>query len=360
MDPDPILTNNNITPEECVFTFVEPGSMEPKGTIEYNKLFEMYDAIVPDFVITYNMVKVEALIGSDEIYDTIITVNKPYSGNVMVFTLFEFMMQTDVMHHYPFFKTHCPNNLLESTYAKIEKIQNPQFTQEHAAIVPWLHIGGRVVKTEVVSCYYADHFPFGIKEPRFVMNVFGTNRNNYRNIYDRYGWSTDKIELLDDKPYIYSKLSELIMEYLKVYIFDRTIGPGLELRHIQGGSQNMSSDEFLDLFNSSSEAKGFTINYIDRFLKLSNVYEEMPLGFPFNKIDSSSIQIKRYTNEISYSEFLEDYYKEKRYILKMYFMKSRDVLLITYKLLPEDKSKKSYSTSPLTEEEKQIFLSHKK
>lgn len=360
MKPDPINKDiiENTPLEDYQVTTVEPGTDIVKGDISYLKLLENYSAVVPDYVLTYHIIKVEPILIGEPIYDTLITVNKPYSNSAMIFSLFNFMMTTGKYKTAPFFRTHCPNNLQESTYARIERIKNPSYSEEHALLVPGLY-NSNIQQTEVVSCYYSDHFPLGIKNPKFVSYAFGLDRNKYKNAYDDYGWKTQDIELLNEQPYIYRKLSKLILQFLNVFVFDETIGYHLE-NVIQGITRNMSSDEFIKFItNTDREKRNAVICFIDRFLKLSNVYDGMPEGYPFNRINSNSIKIMKYNNEISYNDLVEKYQNQGRYILKLYFMKSKDVLLLTYKLLSDEQSMEVYKNDVMSSDELNVFMSTK-
>ena len=357
MMPDPADREVYLTVNEGAIDvlYSEPGKDTVIGSINYLDLLDKYDAIIPDYIITYNMIKMENMLQPD-MYDAIITVNRTYSNQVMVFSLFNFMQNTiKNKNKGPKFIPLCPNNLTDSAYAKIETITNPGYTEEHALVIPWLYTDIRV-RSQIISCYYSDHFPYGVMTPDFVMYLFGKDCNR-SNIYQKYGWFKKDIDDLNDTPYIYKCLTQLIMEYLNVYIYDHTLGWYLSAHGIL--DKNCTSNDFIKSCEDTTSPKFHDmVNYVDRYMKLTNSYEGMPIEYPFRKINPHSVQCIKYTNELEYQRLLEQFYPVGRYVLKLYFMHSQDIVLFTYTLLPNSIS--SPKDMVMSKEELAKFLSVKK
>ena len=101
--------------------YTAPGKDIILGSINYLDLLDKYTAVIPDYIITYNMIKMDNMLQPD-MYDAVITVNRTYSNQAMVFSLFNFMQNTiKQKNKEPKFIPLCPNNLTDSAYAKIEK-----------------------------------------------------------------------------------------------------------------------------------------------------------------------------------------------------------------------------------------------
>lgn len=357
MIPDPADREVYVTVYEGAIDvlYTAPGKDIILGSINYLDLLDKYTAVIPDYIITYNMIKMDNMLQPD-MYDAVITVNRTYSNQAMVFSLFNFMQNTiKQKNKEPKFIPLCPNNLTDSAYTKIETVPNPGFTEEHALVIPWLYTDIRV-RSQIISCYYSDHFPFGNVEPKFVTYLYG-KEGKQSNIYYKYGWSKKDINELNEHPYIYKCLTQLIMEYLNVFVYDQTLGWYL-LTH---GTldQNCSSDEFIQICQDKNNPKFHDmVCYIDRYLKLVNSYEGMPIEYPFRKINPYSVHCIKYTNEIEYQRLLEQFRPLGRYILKLYFMRSKDIVLFTYTLLPNEIS--SPKDIVMSKDEIKKFLSIKK
>lgn len=351
MIPDPADRMIYLTAQESSIDvlYTAPGKDVIIGSINYVDLLDKYTAIIPDYVITYHRIKMENMLNPEGMYDMIITVNRTYSNQALVFSLFNYMLETSKSNAK--FISNYDHSLRQTTYSKIETVTNPAFSEEHALIIPWLYNDNREV-TDVISCYYTDHFPLGKKSPNFEYYLLGNQNKPDR--YKKYGWTDSDINRLNHDSHIYKTLSILILQYLNVY----TLGEFFKWSCVGDAYKNISSEEFMEKFKDKDTVHFHAlVDYLDRYIKLHNVYEGMPAIYPFNRINPNSIHFIKYTNEIDYHRLLEQFYKVGRYIIKMYFIRSQDILMITYTLLPNSFSS---DDQPLTKDEIHKFLSDKK